>query len=59
MKEVTFSDILNEFKNKMSNIDVIDFRPCEPPYFEYYIPYAIIIWLKGGGTVIYIAEHSK
>lgn len=41
----TWSSIYREFKESMciQEDDIEDYRPCGPPYFDYYIKYAIIV----------------
>lgn len=55
----TYGDLLNSFKEKYPSLanEIVDYRPCMEPYFGYYIPGAIIVWLKNGGKVLYISEN--
>lgn len=60
-KEMTYGDIYNEFRKKFPNVEVEDYRPAVEmhiPQLSRGIPYAIIVWLKDGSKVIYIAEGS-
>jgi len=57
----TFGDIYDEFCNKFPNAEVEDYRPADPmfvPQLMRGIPNAIIVWLKGGCKVIYVAESE-
>ena len=62
---MTYGDIYDEFCKKFPNIEVSDFRPALAMYIPGLsnltkgIPNAIIIWLKDGGSIIYIAEEVK
>lgn len=58
----TYGDIYNEFLKKFPTAKVEDYRPA----IEMYVPQlsrdiqnAIIIWLKDGSEVIYIAESEE
>lgn len=55
----TYGDLLDEFKEKYPSLadHIDDYRPCLTPYFEYYIPGAIVVYLKNGGQVLYISEN--
>lgn len=59
-EELTFGDIFNNFlTNTQTNRELIDdYRPCGQPYFDYYIPNAIIVWLKSRDRLIYINKPS-
>lgn len=61
-KEMTWGDIYDEFCKKFPDADVEDYRPaCELfiPQLAKGIPNAIIVWLKDGSKVIYIAESES
>ncbi len=56
---MTYSDIYEEFCKKFPNAKVRDYRPAAKmyiPQLSRYIPNAIIVWLKDGSKVIYIAR---
>lgn len=58
---MTYADIYEEFCKKFPNIEADDFRPAIPmfvPHLTKGIPYAIVVWLKDGGKMIYIAESE-
>lgn len=58
----TYEDIYNEFLAKFPNSKVEDYRPADPMFiYGLYepIPNAIIVWLKDGSKVIYIAEKEE
>ncbi len=60
--KMTYGDIYYEFCKKFPNAEVSDFRPAMPQYFPHLvkpIPYAIIVWLKDGSKVVYIAESEE
>ena len=60
-KEMTWGDIYNEFCKKFPNADVEDYRPAVEVYIPQLakgIPNAIIVWLKDGSKVIYIAKSE-
>ena len=60
--EMTYGDIYDEFCKKFQNAEVSDYRPAYPQYLPKLvkpIPYAIVVWLKDGSKVIYIAEEVK
>lgn len=57
----TYGDIYNEFCEKFPNAEVEDYRPADPMYIPQLmrgIPYGIIVWLKDGNKVIYIAKEE-
>lgn len=57
----TYGDIYNEFLAKFPNSKVKDYRPADPMFIcELYqaIPNAIIVWLKDGTSIIYIAKSE-
>lgn len=59
---MTYGDIYEEFTKKFPNIDVEDYRPAIPMYVPQLlkgIPYAIIVSLKDGSEVIYIATEKE
>lgn len=59
---MTYNDIYEEFCKKFPNIEVKDYRPAVPlhiPQLLEGIPYAIIIWLKDGSTIVYIAKREE
>lgn len=60
-KELTFGDIFNNFltSTEINRDFITDYRPCGQPYFDYYIPNAIIVWLKNGDRLIYINKPSN
>ncbi len=56
----TYGDIYNEFRNKFPLAEVMDYRPAVKmhiPQLSKDIPNAIIVWLKDGSEIIYIAEE--
>ena len=58
---MTYGDIYDEFCDKFSLAEVEDFRPATEfyvPQLSKSIPNAIIVWLKDGTKVIYIAESE-
>lgn len=58
---MTYGEIYEEFCNKFPNAEVRDYRPAVPmhiPQLMRGIPNAIIVWLKDGSEVIYIAESE-
>lgn len=62
VKGMTYGDIYNEFCNKFPNAEVKDYRPADPmfvPQLMRGIPYGIIVWLKDGSKVVYIAESEE
>lgn len=59
---MTYGDIYNEFCKKFPNVEVKDYRPAVEmhiPQILKGIPNAIIVWLKDGAKVIYIAEGEE
>lgn len=64
-KPLTYGDIYYEFCKKFPNTEVSDFRPAIPMYIPGLsnltkgIPNAIVVWLKDGGKIIYIAESEE
>ena len=57
----TYGDIYNEFCDKFPHAEVEDYRPAGNvyvPQLSEYIPNAIIVWLKDGTKVIYIARSE-
>ena len=58
---MTYGDIYEQFSKKFSKAKVSDFRPALPmflPQLSKGIPNAIIIWLKDGTKVVYMAESE-
>lgn len=61
---MTYGDIYEEFCKKFPKAKVSDFRPALSMYIPGLsnltkgIPNAIVIWLKDGGSIIYIAESE-
>lgn len=56
----TYGDIYKEFLEN-TDIDkdkISDYRPCKPPYFEYFVPCAITVWLKNGNSLIFISNTA-
>lgn len=61
-KMKTYGDIYNEFRDKFPLVEVEDYRPAvemHVPQLSKGIPNAIIVWLKDGTKVIYIAESEE
>lgn len=59
---MTYEDIFNEFCKKFPLVEVEDYRPAVElfiPQLWRGIPNAIIVWLKDGSKVIYIAEGEE
>jgi hypothetical protein len=59
---MTYGEIYEEFCNKFPNAEREDYRPADPMYIPQLmrgIPNAIIVWLKDGSKVVYIAERGK
>jgi len=62
VKMKTYEDVYNEFCVKFPLAEVEDYRPAvemHVPQLSRGIPNAIIVWLKGGAKVIYIAESDE
>lgn len=60
--KMTYGDIYWEFCKKFPNAEVSDYRPAYPQYLPSLvkpIPYGIVVWLKDGSKVVYIAEEAK
>lgn len=60
--KMTYGDIYEEFCKKFPNAEVSDYRPAYPQYLPSLvkpIPYAIVVWLKDGSKMVYIAEEAK
>lgn len=58
---MTFEDIYNEFCSKFPDAEVEDYRPAASlfvPQLSEPIPYSIIVWLKDGSKIIYIAKEE-
>ena len=58
----TYEDIYNEFCDKFPLAEIEDYRPAvkmHVPQLLKGIPNAIIVWLKDGAKVIYIAESEE
>ena len=54
----TYGDIYNEFLAQCPNGEAEDYRPAIPFYVPELlkgIPNAIVVWLKNGGKIIYVA----
>lgn len=61
-KAMTYGEIYDEFCKKFPNAEVSDYRPAMPQYLPRLvkpIPYGIVVWLKDGSSMIYIAEEAK
>lgn len=61
-KVMTYGDIYNEFCEKFPNSGAEDYRPAAPlfiPQLMRDIPNGIIVWLKDGSKVVYIAESEE
>lgn len=56
-KHMTYGEIFAEFMSK-ATVEVADYRPCCEMYDVPNIPGAIVIWPKGGGKIIYIADRD-
>lgn len=57
-----YVDIYNDFCKKYPNIEVKDYRPATELYIPQLsrdIPKAIIVWLRDGSKMIYIAESEE
>lgn len=60
--EMTYGDIYYEFCKKFPNVEVKDYRPATSmfvPELGEGIPYGIVVWLKDGSKMIYIAKEVK
>lgn len=60
--EMTYGEIYEEFCKKCPDAEVSDYRPAMPQYLPWLvkpIPYAIVVWLKDGTKVVYIAEGEE
>ena len=60
--KMTYGDIYNEFCKKFPNVETEDYRPAVEMYIPQIskgIPNAIIVWLKDGSEVIYIAKGEE
>lgn len=58
----TYDDIYDEFCEKFPLAEVQDYRPAVKlhiPQLSEGIPNAIIVWLKDGSQIIYIAESDE
>lgn len=59
---MTYGDIYEEFCKKFPNAKTEDYRPADEihiPQLARGIPNAIIVWLKDGSKIIYIAESEE
>lgn len=59
---MTYEEIYEEFCKKFPNAEVEDYRPAVEmhiPQLARGIPNAIIVWLKDGSEIIYIAKKSE
>ena len=59
---MTYGDIYNEFCKRFPTAEVEDYRPAVEmhiPQLSRDIPNAIIVWLKDGSKVIYMAESEE
>jgi hypothetical protein len=60
-KVKTFGEIFHEACVKLNLHDVADYRPADPSFVSELsqgIPGGIIIWLKDGSKIIYIAQEG-
>jgi len=63
-KALTYGDIYWEFCKKFPNAEVSDYRPALPMYIPGLsnltkgISNAIVVWLKDGSSIIYIAKSE-
>ena len=60
--KMTYGDIYYEFCKKFPNAEINDYRPATSmfvPELGEGIPYGIVIWLKDGSKMIYIAKEAK
>lgn len=55
MKDMTYGEIYDEFMSRC-DCEAVDYRPCCEIYDVPNIPFAIVVWLKDGGKIIYIHE---
>lgn len=56
---VTYGDIFEEFCRKFPNVEYADYRPASPifiPQLSSDIPNSIIVFLKDGSSLIYVAD---
>lgn len=61
IEDTTYGDIYEEFCKKFPYIEVEDYRPAvtmHVPWLLKGIPNAIVVWLKDGSELIYIAESE-
>lgn len=59
---MTYGEIYKEFCNKFPNIEIEDYRPADPmfiPQLSRGIQNGIIVWLKDGSKVVYIAAMEE
>lgn len=58
---MTYREIYKEFldETKINPKKVEDYRNCCETYGYPFIPYAIIVWLKSGGELIYISKKAE
>ncbi|MDF2800251.1 MAG: hypothetical protein K0S61_154 [Anaerocolumna sp.] len=56
-EEKTYGDIYRQFRLEMKIKEALidDYRPCVETYGVPYMPNAIVVWLKSGSRIIYIA----
>lgn len=57
---MTYGEIYKEFlsKTKIDSNLIEDYRPCCEMFDVSNIENGIIVWLKGGGKLIYVHEES-
>lgn len=61
MKDIEIFRLLTE-STGLSDDDVMDYRPCRYPHRPEGIPTiddAIVMQLKGNGTLVYIPHHDR